>query len=206
MGITRQTSVPPSYYADKDEHLRLISDYARNLGEDAMRGYSSTFLPAHALIVDAGVPPAFDATIPGYLFDAATLERVAGVFQFPRSWERSNEVHFRVHWTKTTSAAGNVRWKLRRRNASVGAVIDAAWTDDASVTLTTTDNNLADEHLITEFTSLAVGSLRPGDSLLFHIERDAADAADTYAADARLLGVDVIYYAELLGSQGVDSP
>ena len=42
------------------------------------------------------------------LFDAATGEQIAIIYQMPHAWDRKN-VRFHCHWAKTSNVTGHVR-------------------------------------------------------------------------------------------------
>ena len=138
------------------------------------------------------------------LFNAGSTELVYIFQQMPHKWQYGTEIRPHVHWTKTTSAAGNVAWRLRYKRFDIAEVGDAAWTDigiKTEVVAWTPDNNTASEHLITSFGDLEMVSQGLSDCLLFELSRVGGDASDTYGADARLLEFDVHYQINKLGSE-----
>ena len=146
--------------------------------------------------------PDFDTTNGGWLFAAVGTELLFLIAQLPHAWVTGRDLAPHVHWQKTTSAAGNVVWRLSYKWAPIGAVMDAAFTDvDAStVAAGTPDNDTADEHLITPFTALSGTGKGISDMLVMKLARIGGDAADTYGADARLLEFDIHYEVDSFGS------
>lgn len=139
--------------------------------------------------------PDFDVVNGGWLFAAAGTEVVFVMAQLPHAWKERTELKPHVHWQKTTSAAGNVLWRLSYKWAPKGAVMDAAFTDLDSTTVVggTPDNDTANEHLITGFASIAGTGKTISDMLVMKLSRIGGDGSDTYGADARLLEFDIHY-------------
>jgi len=137
------------------------------------------------------------------LFDAGKTELFYALMQLPHAWKEGSEVIPHVHWSKTTSAAGNVTWRCRYRRVNIGAVMEAAWTTLATVSTAvpaTPDTNTADKHLITSFGRLDMPGVKISDCVLFEIARIGDAASDTYGADARLFEFDVHIQINTLGS------
>lgn len=121
-------------------------------------------------------------------FDASTAEYVQVCLPMPKSW---NEGTFtaRLIWQPASNATGNVRWAVRA--ACVDYYdgtdnLDRAWgTPVARVDPT---SGLSTATCYTDIT-VVTPSGTPADNALLFIEiyRDAADATDTYAADAKLV-------------------
>jgi hypothetical protein len=137
------------------------------------------------------------------LFAAGTTELVYALAQMPHSWSEGSGVFPHVHWQKTTSATGNVLWRLRYKMVPINEVMDAAWSANDDVTSPvagTPDTDTADKHLISSFTEIDMTGKSLSDCILFEISRIGADAADTYGADARLLEFDVHIEIDAPGS------
>lgn len=137
------------------------------------------------------------------LFDAAATEVVFVAAQLSHSWAEGTAIVPHVHWQKTTSASGNVLWRLEYKWAPIGEVMDAAFTTvDASTPIgATPDTDTADYHMITSFGDVDVSGKNVSDMFIFKVSRVGGDAADTYAADARLLEIDIHYQKNSLGSE-----
>lgn len=148
--------------------------------------------PASSLQTHAAFP-GFDSVNGGWLFSSTLTEVLYQQAQLPHTWEVGTELIPHVHWMKTTSAGGDVLWRMSYKWASIGEVMDAAFTDVDSTTLVagTPDNDTANEHLITSFGSLDAKGKGMSDILMMKIARIGGDASDTYGADARLLEFDI---------------
>lgn len=146
--------------------------------------------------------PDVEATSGLLLFDNSTTELVFAIVQMPYRWSLKSEVHPHIHWEKTTSAAGNVAWRVRFKHAPVNGVRDAAWTDLGIVSTpsdSTPDVDTADHQMITHFDDIDMASKEVEHSILFEISRVGGDASDTYADDARLVAVDIHYHVDAPG-------
>lgn len=146
--------------------------------------------------------PDFDAVNGGWLFAAAGTEVLFLMAQLPHAWREGTTLRPHVHWQKTTSAAGDVYWRLEYKWAPRAAVMDAAFTamNATSPVSGTPDNDTANEHLITAFGDLAATGKAISDMLVMKLSRIGGDAADDYGDDCRLLEFDIHYVISSPGS------
>jgi len=142
------------------------------------------------------------------LFAPSGTELVYVMMQMPHAWQEGSNISPHVHWTKTTSASGDVAWQLRHQILPIGEVGPGDWSDADLVSDPvegTPDGDTAWEHLLTSFTDIEMsdGGSNYGLStcVLFELSRVGGDAADTYGADARLLEFDVHYQIDSFGSE-----
>ena len=146
--------------------------------------------------------PDVEATSGLLLFSGTGTELVYVLQQMPHEWlERSNIIPH-VHWQKTTSAAGDVQWRLRYKHAPIGEVMDADWSAAIDVTDTvegTPDTDTADMHLISSFGELDMSTRRISHCILYELSR--IGGSDTYGADARLLEFDAHFRRDSMGSE-----
>ncbi len=121
-------------------------------------------------------------------YDAGTAEYAQVCLPMPKSW---NEGTFtaRLIWQPASNATGNVRWAVRA--ACVDYYdgtdnLDRAW--GTPVAHADPTSGVATATCYTDIT-VVTPSGTPADNALLFIEiyRDAADATDTYAADAKLV-------------------
>ena len=61
------------------------------------------------------------------LFDSNGTELIYAFVQMPHAWKEGSSISPHVHWQKTTSAAGDVLWRMRYKMAPIGEVMDADW-------------------------------------------------------------------------------
>lgn len=122
-------------------------------------------------------------------FDQTTSESAQFTVAFPASWNLST-VTFIPYWT-AASGTGDVTWALSGVAISNDDVIDAAFGTAQS----STDTLIAttDIHVGPESSAITIaGTPAAGDIVYFKIARDIAD---TLNADARLIGIKLIYTA-----------
>lgn len=149
----------------------------------------------------AASDPDWDSSNGGWLFDAGSTEVLYLIAQMSHTWVEGTDLEPHVHWEKSTSAAGNVRWQLRYEWARIDAVRTAITTINATALSTPqTDPNTADHHLITSLGTISGTDSQISDMLVMRIERTGAHGDDTYGADARLLEFDIHYQRDFLGS------
>lgn len=149
-------------------------------------------------------PPGVDADDGGLLFDAASTEVCSVYVQMPHAWKQGSVIVPHVHWSKTTSASGNVYWRLEYKIANVDGTFPGSWTT-ANVTATSpviSDTNTADKHLVSDFGEIDMTGYTASCMLKCRVSRIGGDALDTYGADAKLLEFDVHYLVDSLGSGG----
>lgn len=144
--------------------------------------------------------PDWDVTKGGWLFDATGTEVLFLLAQLPHGWYEGSDIVPHIHWEKTTAAAGAVLWRLEYQWLPLGEVRAAEVTVNASVPVAALASDLADVHQITSFGHTSTTGKQISDMLVMKVSRIGGDAADTYAADARLLEFDIHYQNDSLGS------
>lgn len=147
--------------------------------------------------------PDIDVTLGGtLLYDGGRTEVAGLVCQFSHAWAEGTDIEPHVHWAKTTSASGNVLWRMEYRWSSIGEVMDSSWTTlDVTTTVSgTPDTDTAEKHLISEFGTIDCTGKSISDMMIIQISRIGGDASDTYAADARLLEFDIHFQRDFPGS------
>lgn len=141
------------------------------------------------------------------LFAAAGTELVYVFDQMSHGWAEGTDISPHVHWSKTTSAAGDVAWNLEYKRAILGEAMDADWTDLGTVTdavADTPDTDTADVQMISSWGSQTfMSDAQISDCILWKLSRLGGDAADTYAADARLFEFDVHVQLDSRGSNAL---
>jgi len=147
--------------------------------------------------------PDWDSVNGGWLFDATSTELLYTIGEMPHAWFEGGVINPHVHWQKTTAAAGNVMWRFSYRMAPIGEVWDASFTniDVSEESSLTPDDDTADRHLLTEFGPIDMTGYKMSHTLVMKVARIGGDAADTYAADARLLEFDIHYQIDYWGSE-----
>lgn len=153
----------------------------------------------------AASDPDLSATSGLWLFDAAGTELLMGVAQMPHAWDEGTAISPHVHWQKTTSAAGNVLWRLDYEvvaNGDVAAMDFGGGQLDITTPVDgTVDDNTANRVLISSFGEIDMTGYKASCLIFWKLSRIGGDASDTYAADARLVEFDIHYRINSFGSQ-----
>ena len=122
-------------------------------------------------------------------FDASTAEYAQFDVTMPKSWD-AGTLYYRVHWL-TTGSSGNCYWNLQAFSLNDNEAIDAAW--GTSVPRVDTALNADRVHISPWSSALTVAGASDDALTVFQVWRDAATGDDTLAADAKLLGVEILY-------------
>ena len=204
-----RASTPSSFTAG------LVSKYLYNLirslrlnfdainTELTQESYEDLRFPATSINPPGAVSdPDWDTTNGGWLFDSGSSEVIFVLVQLPHSWVEGTPIEPHVHWQKTTSASGNVLWRLEYKWAPINETMDAVFTtlNVSSVVDGTPDTNTANKHLISSFGNIDASNKQISDMLVMKLTRIGGDVSDTYGADARLLEFDIHYKTSLQGS------
>jgi hypothetical protein len=123
-------------------------------------------------------------------FDAAADEAAQFTVAFPKSWNEST-ITAEFSWT-AASGTGNVVWAMQCLARSNDDALDTAF----GTAQTVTDALIAtgDLHTTSATSALTVGGTpAEGDVTWCRVYRDADNGSDTFSADARLIGVKVLY-------------
>lgn len=149
--------------------------------------------------------PDIETTTGMPLFNASSTEVLAGIAQMPHSWREGTAITPHVHWQKTTSAAGNVLWRLQYEvvaNGGIAAMDYGSQLDAVTPVAGTPDLNTANQVLISSFGDIEMTGSLISCLVLWKLARVGGNAADTYGADARLLEFDFHYQVDSFGSEG----
>ncbi len=171
-------------------YLNAVRDWIDYPLWDDLRSSASTINPP-----GAASDPDRESSTGALLFAASGTELVYIAQKMSHGWVPGSSLYPHVHWTKTSSAVGDVSWRLRYDIAQGGGIFNGAWTTLSEVTETvagTPDNDTDWEHLITTFGELDMtGYEDTSTMLLFELARIGGAVGDTYGADARLLEFDI---------------
>jgi hypothetical protein len=127
-----------------------------------------------------------------WAFDASVSEAVQARARMPKGWnEGTVEVEFQWKHPATTVNFGT-KWGVRARAISDSEAMDGAWGTAQEVADT---GGTTGTHYKTAFTAaLTIGNTpAEGDLVIFEFYRAPADAADTMAVDAHLIGVTITF-------------
>lgn len=130
--------------------------------------------------------------VQGLAFDSTTTEYAQFTIRMPKSWDEGVVTYTPV-WTANSTSATGVAWVLRAKSLGNGETIDGAWGSGISVIdiNTTTAYQL---HYPTESSSVTIANAGESEWVVYEIYRDVANASDTLAVDAILLGITINYF------------
>lgn len=134
--------------------------------------------------------PTNDIMIPSLNFDTATEEGAGFWITFPKSWNEGT-VTFVPYWT-AASGSGGVVWGLAAYAFSNDDALDTAVSGQQTSTDTLITAN--DLHVGPESSAITIGGTPAADdAVYFEVTREVANGSDTLDADAKLLGVKIIF-------------
>jgi len=164
--------------------------------------WTQIYKPAQEILLPGNAADAGRDTDDGtLLFDAAADELSFSGLPIPRDRVATTNLKFYAIWSKSTSATGDVGWRLEYRTTELGSATPVGWTSlGVQTTSVTTDNDTANEALATLLGTLDTTSLTNQMNLILRLAREGTNGSDTYAADARLIGLLVTYNIGDLGS------
>jgi hypothetical protein len=161
-------------------------------------GASNIWIPAAQWIpkttlgcgVDSVETATNDQNFDQLLFDAGTDEFADALVIVPNNWNNGT-VTARFYWT-ASSSSGDVVWGIQARAFANDDALDTAAGTAQTVTDTLTATN---DMCVTSATSaMTIGGTPAANTpVQFTVYRDANAGGDTLAADARLLGVEILY-------------
>lgn len=177
-----------------------MSGTTLNVTVTGTAGKQTIYVPASAMIprVTNGAAPGSLETATNRInvatldFDATTQEFAQFQIAMPKSWNEGT-VTFDVEWyhPSTTTNFGVV-WSLAGLALSDGNALDTAF--GTAVLVTDTGGATNTLYSTPESAAVTIGNTpAENDYVVFQIARVPADAGDTMAVDARLLGVRIFY-------------
>lgn len=147
------------------------------------------YLPASAMGAITGAPTLIGVPGVGYpmswVLDASTVEQVVGqVNALPNSWE-TFDVY--IVWAATDGTAGNVIWDL-----NYSFIIAGQLTSNGNTANPGTAQAAPGVAGQVARYKVAAGKTRSTAPMVLRVVRNASAAGDTYAADAALIGVQLV--------------
>jgi hypothetical protein len=180
-----------------DAFNEAAGNAAGGLGTKLAQGTHSIWVPATAMLprtTNGPEPVTVDLPSSGLPlttldFDQSTQETAHFLIGMPKSWDEG-AIAVEIYWT-AASGSGNVNWFVSGHAAGNDDAIDASFSNFGGAV----DTFLAasDVHIITTSAFTPSGSPADGDLVDFAIGRNAADGSDTFTADAKLIGVKLLY-------------
>lgn len=157
--------------------------------------------PATAINPAGSVAPATIDTDDGSLvFTNGQTQIIAVWFQLPHAWKVGSDLSLHLHWAKTTSAAGTVKWQSKFEWTNIGAV-RAGFSAFVDGTEGIPNSDTAGKHALFEFPDY-VGTGKTISSMVCVVLQrlSSGGSADTYGAPVKLFEIDLHYQIDSLGS------
>jgi hypothetical protein len=125
-------------------------------------------------------------------FDTTTQEFAQFAIQMPKSWDESTLICQFLWGHASTTTNFGVAWEIEAVAFADDDAADTAF--GTAVTVTDTGGTTNDIYITAESSALTVAGT-PGNEeyVIFQVRRAPANASDTLAVDARLLGVKIHY-------------
>lgn len=155
------------------------------------------------LIIPAiGINPAGTAGAATFDTNEGTLVFAKGStaacqFQMPHEWKQGSDIYLHIHWHKTSNDAGTVNWQIKYEWTNIGAV-RAGFTSLTKLT-SVIASDATGKHGISTHPVIS-GAGKTLSSIICVFLQRVNDGDDTYANDAKLLGIDIHYQKDSLGS------
>lgn len=125
-------------------------------------------------------------------YDASTNEFAQFEVVMPKAWN-AGTVCARFHWT-AASGSGDVIFGVKAFSIENNEAIDSTW--GTGVTVTDTLLNTDRLHVTNWTSAVTISGAAEPSLTYFNVYRLAADGSDTLSADAKLIGVEVLYQTE----------
>ena len=121
--------------------------------------------------------------------------------QLPHGWNQGSRIYPHVHWTPSTNGTGNVVWKMDYIWQNIGEVYGLS----STIKVSTPAIGTAWQHEMSNFqTGISDGIAATGKTissiLICRIYRDGSSVSDTYPDPVSLIGFDVLYEINTVGS------
>ncbi|NIQ10462.1 MAG: hypothetical protein GWO10_16320 [candidate division Zixibacteria bacterium] len=186
-------------YINSSGHLTLVGD--ATVWDDLRVPVYQTKLggtkdPDFVKVLDDG---AGSQGVFAYLFDKTTEEELYFAVQLPHAWKAGSSITPHVHWMPTDTDTGSVVWGIEYSWAS----INGTFGNTTLVTKTDAADGTADKHQMAVFSAISGTGHTASSMIICRVYRKAADAADTYNADAALIEVDFHYEVDKIGDNSL---
>jgi hypothetical protein len=169
--------------------------------EDAF--WEDIIAPVTSILIGVGAGTAADRDTDGSLLFATGADEEAFIYlQMPHKYKLGTNIVPHVHWSKTTSAGGDVCWRIDYECRDIGEAFSG--TSTVSMSYAEDDNDTAEVHALATVTGFDPAISALSAICKFRLWRDVSGdggtCTDDYGEDARLLEFDVHYQMDRPGS------
>ena len=131
-----------------------------------------------------------------YVFSANQEQELYFVTQLPHGWKLESEIDIHVHWSPTTTGAGNVRWGVEYSITDANVALSGT----TLAAVTTATGGVANKNITTDIVHIDMTGFDLSALIIARIYREAGHAEDTYSDVAALFEIDFHYQQDSLGS------
>ncbi len=149
---------------------------------------------------DGGTPPTAAVFTGGILanrFDAGASQSVHGAFELQHDYKEGTALDVHIHWTPTTTNAGNIVWGIEYSLANVDGTFGVAV---IHLNAPAAAPGVVRKHTLTEVVSIPGTGLLIGTVIAFRIFRQNG-GTDTFTGNAFLHSVGMHYEVDTVGSR-----
>ncbi len=141
-----------------------------------------------------------DASLVCYGFHGTTtaVHKLASSLEILHGYKEGSDIHFHLHWYPDNATAGNIKWKLVYTWFNPGTVPAAS----TLVTAVVAAPGVAWKEQTTAFTISGAG-MKMGSRFVFELQRDPADASDTYTGRGAVSDMGIHYEKDTEGSRTI---
>lgn len=135
------------------------------------------------------------------VFVDGSTNSIAIQFQMPHNWLVGSDIYFHVHWCKTTSAVGTVKWQYKYKWTNIGSV-RAGFSGFLDLTEVVVNADTADLHALASSAVIAGAGKTMSSIICIVLQRlSSGGSADTYNDDVKLFDADIHYQVDGFGSR-----
>lgn len=119
-------------------------------------------------------------------------------FQMPHNWKLDSDVHFHIHWSKSSTNNGVCNWQVKHKWGNIGEVMPA-FNLLSKGTVVVSDSNTTDKHAMLEWTFTGAGKTLSS-MICVYLAR-ISDGDDTFTGTGNLYEMDIHYQIDSMGSR-----
>jgi hypothetical protein len=137
-------------------------------------------------------------------FAAGARNDIFAEFQLPHARKTDSDMLLHFHWIPLTNNGGDILWECELTLANLSTTFPVSATGVLQVT-TLNAGARVNQNVHTPLTQISGQGVGMSAFVVVRLSRLGADLADTYTGEAALLGVDLHYEIDTLGSQLIPS-
>jgi len=120
-------------------------------------------------------------------------------FQMPHSWKLGSDIHFHIHWSKSTTNNGICNWQMKYKWINIGDT-DAGFSVLTKGTVITPDSDTVGKHAMLEWNPISGVGKTLSSMICIYLAR-INDGDDTFTGAGNLYEMDIHYQIDAIGSR-----